>query len=202
MATITTLDELLGLYGEPPPGAITKERTEIGAHYRALLEAAPFCALATVGGEHVDCTPRGDDPGFVRVVDEHTLEMPDRRGNNRLDSLRNILEDPRVALLFLIPRRNETMRVTGRASITTDPATLARHAVGDKEPTTVIRVAVERAYYQCGKALMRSHLWQPDEWPAIDHLPTTGTISASFNEGVDAADYDATLEARLRDSMY
>ena len=201
MAEITDLDELLALYGKSPEGAITKEQPVIGEHYRALIEASPFCSLATVGPEGLDCTPRGDDPGFVKVIDEHTLEMPDRKGNNRLDSLRNIISDPRVALLFLIPGRKETMRVNGRAAITTDQATLEAHALDGKPPATVVRVTVDTCYFQCGKATMRSHLWDPEGWADIEHLPTTGTISAAFRDGVDVADYDATLEDRLRDDM-
>jgi PPOX class probable FMN-dependent enzyme len=202
MADITTLDDLLALYGTPMEGAVAKEQPKIGQHYRALIEASPFCALATVGPEGLDCTPRGDGPGFVRVIDEYTLEMPDRKGNNRLDSLRNIVADPRVALLFLVPGRKETMRVNGRATITTDAATLAAHAVDGKAPATVIRIRVDSAFYQCGKALLRSNLWAADRWADISHLPSTGTISSSFRDGVDVADYDQHLEQRLRDSMY
>lgn len=202
MAEITELDELLALYGQPPEGAITKEQPVLGEHYRKLIEASPFCALATVGPAGLDCTPRGDGPGFVRVVDERTLELPDRRGNNRLDSLRNILSDPHVGLLFLIPGRKETMRVNGRAVITTDPDTLASHAVDGKAPATVIRITVETAFYQCGKATMRSGLWDPDAWPDIDHLPSTGAISGAFRPGLDVDDYDANLDRNLRNSMY
>lgn len=201
MAEITELDELLALYGKSPEGAITKEQPVLGEHYRALIESSPFCSLATVGPEGLDCTPRGDQPGFVKVVDERTLEMPDRKGNNRLDSLRNIISDPRIALLFLIPGRKETMRVNGRAVITTDAETLQAHTLDGKPPATVVRVTVDTCYFQCGKATMRSHLWDPEGWADIDHLPTTGTISASFRDGVDVEDYDANLEERLQDDI-
>jgi uncharacterized protein len=202
MHEITTLDELLALYGRSPEGALTKEQPTIAEAYRALIEASPFCSLATVGPDGLDCTPRGDQPGFVKVVDERTLEMPDRRGNNRLDSLRNIVNDPRVALLFLIPGRNETMRVNGRAVITTDPETLKAHAIEGKAPATVVRIAVETCYFQCGKAPMRSNLWNPDQWADISELPTTGAISASFRDGVDVVEYDRNLEENLRSSMF
>jgi PPOX class probable FMN-dependent enzyme len=202
MYEIQELDDLLALYGNSPKGAMTKETAIVGEHYRALIEASPFCALATTGPGGLDCTPRGDAPGFVRVIDETTLELPDRRGNNRLDSLRNILDDPNVALLFLVPGRNETMRVNGKATITIDPDVLRSHAVNGKTPASVIRVAVDTAYYQCGKAPMRSNLWKPEEWADIDHLPSTGTISAGFNEGTDIADFDANLDQSLRDRMY
>ena len=202
MADITTLDDLLARYGEASEGSLAKEQTVIGDHYRALIEASPFCALATIGPDGLDCTPRGDAPGFVTVVDETTLELPDRRGNNRLDSLRNIIADPRVALLFLIPGRKETMRVNGRATITIDADVLAAHAVDGKEPATVIRIDVEAAYFQCGKATMRSALWQPERWASIDHLPTTGAMAATFRPTIDADDYDANLDQGLRDTMY
>jgi len=202
MHEITTLDELLSLYGEPPVGAITKEQESLHPVYQALIEASPLCALASVGSEGTDCTPRGDGPGFVKVIDDKTLEMADRKGNNRLDTLRNIIEDGRVSLLFLIPNRQETMRVNGRAIITTDPDTLARHADAGREPATVIRISVDRAYMQCGKAMIRSKLWQPEHWPDLSDLPSTGQISASFREGVDVEDYDRTLDERLRADLH
>ncbi len=202
MAVISDREQLLALYGEPMGGAVAKEQRVIGDHYRALIEASPFCALATIGPDGLDCTPRGDGPGFVRVVDPTTLELPDRRGNNRLDSLYNILSNPFVALLFLLPGRKETMRVNGRATIIDDADVLASHAVGDKPPATVLRIDVDTAFYQCGKATMRSNLWDPDKWADLSHLPTTGTISASFRDGVDPAAYDAGLDRNLRETMY
>ncbi len=202
MAEIRDLDDLLARYGRSSEGAIAKEQSLIGEHYRSLIEASPFCALATIGPEGLDCTPRGDAPGFVRVIDETTLEMPDRKGNNRLDSLRNIVANPFVALLFLIPGRNETMRVNGQAVIIDDPEAREAHAVDGKTPTTVIRVHVDTAYFQCGKAMMRSNLWAPERWAEISNLPTTGEMSASFRDGVDAAEYDANAERHLRDTMY
>lgn len=202
MAEVTDIDQLRALYGETVLGAITKEQEVIGDHYRALIEASPFCALATIGPDGLDCTPRGDEPGFVRVVDERTLELPDRRGNNRLDSLCNIISNPFVALLFLIPGRNETMRVSGRAVILDAPDVLAAHTVDGKPPATVLRIHVDTAFYQCGKAMLRSNLWDASKWADISHLPSTGTISASFRDGVDVDDYDANLDRRLRESMY
>ncbi|MEM7275992.1 MAG: pyridoxamine 5'-phosphate oxidase family protein [Actinomycetota bacterium] len=202
MDRITELDDLLARYGSASVGSKAKEQSVIGDHYRDLIEASPFCALATVGPDGLDCTPRGDDPGFIRVIDERTLELPDRKGNNRLDSLRNVIDDPRVSLLFLIPGRNETMRINGTAEIIVEPAVLASHAVGGRAPTTVLRITVDRAYFQCGKAPMRSGIWDPDRWPDISGLPTTGTISSSFRDGVDVAEYDATLDQRLRETMY
>src|SRR5690349_20593989 len=140
---VTTMGHLESLYGEPYGPAIVKEIDHVNAHYRAFIEAAPFFALATSGPDGLDCSPRGDAPGFVRAADEKRLLIPDRRGNNRIDSLRNIINDPRVALLFLIPGIGETIRVIGRARISTDPALAASFVINGKTPCTVIVVAVE-----------------------------------------------------------
>src|SRR3954470_14688673 len=140
---VNTMEHLESLYGEPYGPAIVKEIDHINASYRAFIEAAPFFALATSGSEGLDCSPRGDAPGFVRVLDEKTLLIPDRRGNNRIDSLRNILADPRVALLFLIPGVGETIRVIGRATISTDPALAESFVVNGKAPRSVLVIAVE-----------------------------------------------------------
>ena len=195
---ISTLDDLLALYGNISLGAQTKEQTFLAPVYQELIAASPFCALTSVGPNGTDCTPRGGAPGFVRIIDEHTLELADRRGNNRLDTLRNIVEDGRVSLLFLIPHRIDTMRVNGRAVITTDPAVLESHAIDGKAPATVIRISVDRAYTQCGKAMIRSKLWDPDAWASVDGLPTPGEISNSFKDfEMDVAAYDASYEADL-----
>ena len=139
-----------------------KEIDHINPQYRAFIEAAPFFVLASVGPEGVDCSPRGDAPGFVRVTGERTLMIPDRRGNNRIDSLRNIVRDPRVSLLFLIPGVGETFRIIGRASISTDPALLEGFVFAGKTPRAVIVVDVERVYFQCSKAIIRSKLWEAE----------------------------------------
>lgn len=198
---VTELDQLLALYSEVPVGAITKERTELHPMHQELIAVSPFCAFASAGPDGTDCTPRGDGPGFVKVIDAHTLELPDRRGNNRLDTLRNIVADGRVSLLFLIPERIDTMRVNGRAIITTDPETLQAHAIDGKPPATVIRITVEAAYLQCGKALIRSQLWDPSSWESTDGLPTPGQLSAAFRDGVDPEAYDASYEETLRQHL-
>src|SRR5437763_15482221 len=156
---VATMDALEALYGEPYGPAIVKEIDHVNQSYRALIAAAPFFALATSGPDGLDCSPRGDAAGFVRVADEKTLLIPDRRGNNRIDSLRNIVSDPRVALLFLIPGVGETIRVIGRSSISTDPALTETYTVNGKAPRTVIVIEVERVFYQCTKAIVRSKLW-------------------------------------------
>ena len=148
-----------------------------------LIEKSPFAALATAGPEGLDCSPRGDLPGFVRIHDEKTLMMPDRRGNNRVDSLRNIVRDPRVALLFLIPGIGETIRVVGRAALSIDPELIASFEVNGKAPTCVIVVTVEQVFYQCTKAIVRSKLWDPARHLDRKNLPTAGAILAALTAG-------------------
>src|SRR5262249_47968791 len=180
---VSTMDALEALYGEPFGPSIVKEIDHVNVQYRAFIEAAPFFALATSGPEGLDCSPRGDAPGFVRVHDEKTLLIPDRRGTNRIDSLRNIIHDPRVALLFLIPGVGETIRVIGRAAISTDPDLRAGSVVNGKTPATVLVVAVERVFYQCTKAIVRSKLGDPATQVARTTLPSAGTILAEINRG-------------------
>src|SRR2546423_9007527 len=180
---ITSGEQSEALYGLPPGPAVFKELDHVNAQYRAFIEAAPFFALATVGPEAVDCRPRGDEPGFVRVADEKTLLIPDRRGNNRIDSLRNIVRDPRVSLLFLVPGVSETFRVIGRASISTDPALCETFVFAGKTPRAVLVVAVERVYYQCGKAIIRSKLWDASRHVDRASLPSNGTILAAITQG-------------------
>src|SRR5262245_58981151 len=200
---ITTTEQLAAIYGAPHDVAIAKEIDHVSAHYRAFIEAAPFFALATGGPEGLDCSPKGDAPGFVRVVDEHTLLIPDRLGNNRIDSLRNIVRDPRVALLFLIPGVSETIRVIGRAAITTEPELLASFEVNGKLPRSVIVVTVERVYYQCTKAIIRSKLWDPSRHVDRKTLPTAGTIMAALTNGrLGGAEHDRTQMERTMARLY
>jgi uncharacterized protein len=198
---VTTLEALAALYGEPYGPAIIKEIYHINPPYRKFIEAAPFFALATCGPEGLDCSPRGDAPGFVRVADENTLLIPDRRGNNRIDSLRNIVSDPRVALLFLIPGVGETIRVIGRASISTDPALKQSFIVDDKTPRTVIVVAVERVFYQCTKAIVRSKLWDPAGHVDRKSLPSAGTILATISGGkIGGPEHDRAQPQRIKET--
>ena len=149
--TLTTIAELEALYGQPVEAATVKEVDRITPHYRAYIEASPFASLATSGPEGLDCSPRGDKPSFVRVADEKTLMLPDRRGNNRIDSLRNIVRDPRVALLFLIPGVGNTLRVNGRAHLSVEPDLLASFMVDDKPPRSVTVIEVDAVYLQCAR---------------------------------------------------
>ena len=180
---VTTMDQLMGLYEVPSDVSVAKEIDHVSDHYRAFIEAAPFFALATGGPDGLDCSPRGDAPGFVRVTDPKTLMVPDRRGNNRIDSLRNIMRDPRVALLFLIPGIGETIRVIGSAALSIDPDLLASFTVNGKLPCCVIVVTVERVFYQCTKAIVRSKLWDPARHVDRASLPTTGAILAAQTAG-------------------
>jgi PPOX class probable FMN-dependent enzyme len=194
---------LTALYGAPHDVSVSKEIDHINPHYRAFIEAAPFFALATGGPEGFDCSPRGDAPGFVRVHDENTLLIPDRRGNNRIDSLRNIVRDPRVALLFLIPGCGETIRVIGRAAISTDPDLAATFAVDGKAPRAVIVVTAERVYYQCTKAIVRSKLWDPSQHVDRKSLPSSGTILAAITAGrLGGAEHDRTHAERIQAGLY
>ena len=200
---ITTIEQLEAIYGLPSGASVFKEIDHISAEYRAFIEAAPFFALATVGPEGVDCTPRGDAPGFVRVADERTLMIPDRRGNNRIDSLRNIVRDPRVSLLFLVPGVGETFRVIGRASISTESALCESFVFAGKTPRSVIIVAVERVYYQCSKAILRSKLWDPASLVDRKSLPSNGTILAAITNGEEGGeDYDRAYPERVRQTIY
>ena len=199
---IRDVASLREIYGFPQGGAVTKQVDYLHPGYQALIKASPFCVLATVG-ETVEITPRGDAPGFVEIEDEHTLLLPDRRGNNRIDNLRNIVLDPRVTLLFLIPGVGETLRVVGTAQISIDPALLARFAVNGQLPKSVLVIKVQYCFFQCAKALMRSKLWDPAVQVARSTLPSNGTILADISKGaMDGAEIDRTSPQRLRDTMY
>ncbi len=194
---------LEALYGEASAGAIAKEIDYIHPHYRAMIEASPFMALASSGPDGLDVTPRGDPPGFVHVVDDKTLLIPDRRGNNRVDTLRNILHDDRVALLFLIPGVGETLRVNGRASISVAPGLIERFAFRGTLPRSVLVVRVEQVYFQCPKALVRSELWNPAKHITRKALPSTGAILADITAGrVGGEQYDREYPERLRTTIY
>jgi PPOX class probable FMN-dependent enzyme len=201
---ITTTAELEKLYSDAPYGpAVFKEADHITPQYRKLIEAAPFAVLATCGPEGLDCSPRGDPPGFVRVVDEHALLIPDRRGNNRIDSLRNLVRDPRISLLFLIPGVGETMRINGRAVISTDPKLTESFVFNGKAPKCVLVVTVERAYFQCTKAIIRSKLWDPATQVDRKTLPTPGSILAELTEGkMGGPEHDRLAPARIKETIY
>jgi PPOX class probable FMN-dependent enzyme len=203
MPRITTVEELEALYGEPAEPSLVKEVPTITPHYQAMIEASPFALLATVGPGGVDCSPRGDRPGFVRIQDERTLLMPDRRGNNRADSLKNIILDGRVALLFLIPGFTMTLRVNGRAHLTTDPELLESFVMEGKLPRSVMVIDVETVFLQCARALVRSDLWNPEKFINPRELPTSGQILAALTQGrCGGEEYDRAAPERMRATMW
>ncbi len=203
MPTITTLAELEALYGKPAAAATVKVTDHVTQHYRAFIEASPFVALATIGPDGADSSPRGDAAGFVRVADERTLLMPDRRGNNRCDSLRNIVVDGRIGLLFLVPGSGTTLRVNGTAVLSTDPDLLASFAVAGAEPRTVIVMTVSAVYFQCARAIVRAALWDPANHVDPASLPTPGAILAALTDGsVGGERYDREWPERARQTMW
>lgn len=194
------LDALFGAVAAP---SLRKEISYVHPLYRAMIEASPFAILATSGTDGLDASPRGDPAGFVVVEDEKTLLLPERRGNNRVDSLHNLVDDPRVALLFLIPGVGETLRVNGRARISVAPALLERFAMYGKPPRCVLVIAVERVYFQCARAIQRSRLWHPAPPDAKPQVPTPGQVLAALTDAeVDAEKYDRDLPARQRSTLY
>jgi PPOX class probable FMN-dependent enzyme len=203
MTTIDTIEQLESLYGTPVETALAKETDTITPHYRMMIEASPFVALATSGPEGLDCSPRGDMAGFVRLHDSKTVMMPDRKGNNRVDSLRNIVRDPRVALLFLLPGSGSTLRINGRAHLSVDPDLIESFAVDGQAPRSVIVIEVDAIYFQCARAIVRSELWNPDRHIAPGALPTPGEILSDLSGGkVGGPDYDMAWPERAKASLW
>lgn len=204
MSIVTSIEQLEALYTPAPVAASTvKVAHRMTPEYRRLIEASPFAALATVGPEGIDCSPRGDQPGFVRVHDDETLMMPDRRGNNRIDSLRNIVRDPRVAFLFLLPGSGTTFRANGRAHLSIDPDLLASFAVEGKAPRSVIVMKIDELYFQCARAIVRSELWNPQRHIDTSTLPSPGEILAAMTENrVGGEAYDQVWPERARQTMW
>lgn len=201
--TITSIEQLEALYGQPVERALTKEIDHISDHYRVFVEKAPFVVIASVGPEGLDCSPRGDQAGFVRVVDRKTVLMPDRRGNNRTDTLHNLVRDPRVSLLFLIPGVGETLRINGTAELLLDDDLCQSFAINDKAPRCVIRVTVDRVYYQCQKALVRSKLWDAEAQVDRSELPTSGEMQKALATGeFDSEQYDRDYPERLKRELW
>jgi uncharacterized protein len=200
---ITTVAELEAIYGSANPRSLQKEIPQLNADYRAFVEAAPMIMVATAGPEGLDCSPKGDAPGFVQILDDKTLAIPDRPGNNRIDNLRNIIADPRISLLFIIPGVGETLRVNGRARISADHDLLARFLVQGKPPKTVILVTIDSVYFHCAKAFVRSALWDPSRHVERSKLPSAGQILQHISEGVfDGAAYDRDLPERTKATLY
>ena len=200
---IRDLAALEALYGTVNEVSALKEISYLHPHYAAFVKASPFAVLATVGPHGLDASPRGDAPGFIEIVDDKTLLLADRRGNNRIDSLRNVIFSPRVALLCMIPGIGETLRVNGTAEISVDPDLLARFAVGDKPPRTILVIHIESVFFQCSRALIRSELWNPERHLPRSALPSTGQILAAVtHDRIDGETYDRELPPRLKATLY
>ena len=201
--TVESIEQLEALFGPVGEASIRKEVPWLHPHYQAVVKASPFAVLATVSPDGLDVSPRGDPAGFVEVRDEHTLLLPERRGNNRIDSLRNILADPRVALLFLVPGVGETLRVNGRARISVEPALLERFAVNGQPPRCVLVISVETALFQCSRAIVRAGLWAPVPADAKRPVPTPGEMLQALTQAaIDGEAYDRALPERVRTTLY
>lgn len=203
MPALTTIQDLEALYGQPGPASTLKELDRLNAEYRAVIAASPFAALATVGPEGLDCSPRGDAGEVVRIADDKTLLMPDRPGNNRADSLRNIVRDPRVALLFLIPGSGSTLRVNGRAELRTDQDLLEAFRMEGKPPRCVMVITIDTVFFQCARAVIRADLWNPAKHVDPARLPSAGQMLSAASSGAQGGDaYDAEWPARAAASLW
>lgn len=203
MTRIDTIEQLEAIYGHPGETSTAKEVSALTPDYRRLIEASPFVALATSGPEGLDCSPRGDRGQVVFIEDDTTLILPDRRGNNRIDSLRNIVRDPCVALLFLIPGSGTTLRINGRGEVRTDPDLLERFAVEGKAPRSVIVLHIDSVYFQCARAVVRAQLWDASQHVDPKSLPTPGQILASLSDGRVGGDaYDKEWPERAARTMW
>lgn len=199
---VTSLEELEAIYGQPSEASLVKEIEFVNEAYARFIEASPFVLMATCGEEGLDCSPRGDPPGFVRVVDPKTLQMPDRRGNNRADSLRNLVRDPRISLLFLVPGVGETIRVNGQGRIRIDEDLLASFEMKGKLPRSVIEITVDTIYFQCQKALVRSSLWDAQGHVPKGSLPTAGALLQAASAEFDGDAFDRAYPGRIRETIY
>ncbi len=201
---VTTLEDLASIYKPPHANALRKVTDHVTEPGRAFIAASPFLVLATVGEGGLDCSPKGDQPGFVQVFDSRTLLIPDRPGNNRIDGMRNLVVNPQIGIIFMVPGANETYRVNGTAAISTDPALLSRFLVDAKPPRTVLVVTVEEAYSHCPKALVRSNLWQAATVGRPQGAPSHGQFAAYRDGGDDAyaRKYDAEYAKRIPEELY
>lgn len=199
---ITDLAALEALFGPPAQPSIAKEADGLHPVYARWIGNARFALLATSGPNGIEVSPRGDAGPLVRIVDERTLLLPERRGNNRIDSLRNLMSDPRVGLISLIPGVGETLRVRGRADLSVDPALLDSFAYEGKKPVCVLRISIDKVFFQCARSILRSRLWHPQEHDTSG-VPTAGTMLARLTQGgIDGDSYDSALPQRQRDTLY
>jgi PPOX class probable FMN-dependent enzyme len=203
MTQISSLTELRAKYDAPSEIALRKELGHIDRHARDFIGRAPFAVVSTADAEGwPDASPRGDAPGFVAVVDEQRLHLPDRPGNNRLDSFQNLVANPRIALLFLVPGRLETLRVNGTARLLDDPDLLGRYAVRGRPARAVVEITARSVYFQCGKAVIRSGLWQKEKWPSLEGMASFAEAITDQIQGLDRAASEARLDKAYRDTLY
>jgi hypothetical protein len=202
MTILESIDDLEKHYGNPGEASLIKVTGELTAGYRKIVEKSCFCALTTTGPEGLDCSPRGDAGPVARIKDSRTLQIPDRRGNNRIDSLRNIVRDPRVSLMFMISGWNNVLRVNGRAVVSVDPELLASFEMEGKEPRSVIEITTEEIYFQCARAIMRADLWNPQKQVSKADLPTPGQIMQEIKDSFDGKTYDKEWLERAKGSMW
>jgi hypothetical protein len=202
MTIITTVEDLKAIYGEVSEASTAKVTSFLTLAYRQMIEASPFVALATVGPEGLDCSPRGDRGAVVRIEDEKTLALPDWRGNNRVDSLANIVRDPRVALMFLIPGSDSVMRINGRAVVSVEPELLKSFEMDGRHPRSVVVVTIAEAYFQCARAVMRAELWNVEKQEVAKGLPTPGEMLKAAKESFDQETYDREWPARAAKTMW
>ncbi len=201
--SITSIEQLESLYGKPSKTALGKVSDHLTPAYQAWLEKTAFFAFASGSAEGLDCSPRGDERGKAfSILNNKTIVIPDRRGNNRLDTLRNIVRDPHVAMLCLIPGITEALRINGQATLTTDPALVSRFDMQGRTPTSVIKIDINAVYFQCARAIMRSGLWDSDKQLASDDVPSPGEMTKSVINDFDADKYDAELRDRQAKTLY
>lgn len=202
MTVLDTETALRGCYDEPNEMVQRKILHRLDKHAKAFIALSPFVALSTSGPDGADCSPRGDEPGFVHVENDVTLLLPDRRGNNLIDSLRNVVASPHVGLLFLVPGINETLRVNGMASVITDPQRLAPMAAQGKVPASALEISVREVFFHCGKAMIRSQLWNAEKHAPRTSFPTLGRVLADQIAGVDADVADVNLAEGYKSRLY
>ena len=202
---VTSMDEVRDIIGAPSEMALRKELSSLDQHCRAFIAQSPFVLVGTAGASgRCDVSPRGDAPGFVLVLDDKTLLIPDRPGNRRIDSFQNVLENPHVGLLFIVPGVEETLRLNGRAMLVRDAALLQRMSAQGKTPTIAIAVEIEEAFLHCAKAFRRSRLWDAGTWPERSALPSLGKILLDQLKPADtsAAEIDCALEDAYARNLY
>ena len=202
MQIVRSVEELHAAYGEPGEAALVKVMAFLTDEYRRMIEASPFVAIATVGPEGTDCSPRGDDGAVIHIEDSRTLILPDWRGNNRIDTLANIVRDPRLSLMFLIPGSNSVLRVNGEAVVTMDEAVTHRFEMNGKHPRSAIVITIGEVYFQCARAVMRADLWNPEKYVDPKALPTAGEMTKGAMAGFDNETYDREWPERAAKTMW